>query len=52
MIRRYIKGQIRKHGTKELMLKMLELVARYTPSKKDDKMIADIKKIINKAKAK
>jgi len=52
MIRRYIKGQMRKYGTKELMLKMLEMIAKYTPSKKDDKMIADIKKIINKDKEK
>ena len=50
MIRRYIKGQIRKYGAKALMLKMLEMMAKYTPSKKDDKMLADIKKILNKEK--
>ena len=41
---------MRKYGTKELILKMLEMMAKYTPSKKDDKMIADIKNILNKKK--
>ena len=33
MIKRYIKGQIKKHGVKAFVIKVLELIAKATPSK-------------------
>jgi hypothetical protein len=43
MIKRYIKGQIKKHGVKGFVIKILELIAKATPSKEDDKLVAKIK---------
>tara|TARA_R110001592_G_scaffold171740_1_gene410168 strand:- start:2679 stop:2828 length:150 start_codon:yes stop_codon:yes gene_type:complete len=43
MIKRYIKGQIKKHGVKGFVIKVLELIAKVTPSKDDDKLVAKIK---------
>ena len=43
MIKRYIKGQIKKHGVKAFVIKVLELIAKATPSKEDDELVAKIK---------
>lgn len=43
MIKRYVKGQIKKHGVKGFVIKVLELIAKVTPSKEDDKIVAKIK---------
>lgn len=43
MIKRYIKGQIKKHGVKGFVIKILELIAKATPSKEDDRLVAKIK---------
>jgi|TARA_R100001443_G_scaffold111789_1_gene124866 hypothetical protein len=43
MIKRYVKSQIKKHGVKGFVIKVLELIAKVTPSKEDDKIVAKIK---------
>jgi hypothetical protein len=43
MIKRYIKGQIKKHGVKGFVIIVLELIAKATPSKEDDRLVAKIK---------
>ena len=43
MSKRYVKGQIKKHGVKGFVIKVLELIAKVTPSKEDDKIVAKIK---------
>jgi len=46
MIKRYIKGQIKKHGVKGFIIKVLDIIVKYTPSKKDDEMVAKIKQVM------
>ena len=48
LLSRYVARQVKKHGLKTFMIKLLEMVAKATPSKKDDKAVQDIKKILNK----
>ena len=43
MIKRYIKSQVKKYGVKGFVIKVLELIAKVTPSKEDDKIVAKIK---------
>jgi len=43
MIKRYIRGQIKKHGVKGFVIIVLELIAKVTPSKKDDILVEKIK---------
>tara|TARA_R100001460_G_scaffold7852_2_gene19763 strand:- start:567 stop:716 length:150 start_codon:yes stop_codon:yes gene_type:complete len=47
MIKRYVKGQIKKHGVKGFVIKVLELIAKVTPSKEDDKIVAKIKVFVS-----
>jgi len=47
MIKRYIKGQVKKHGVKGFVIKVLELIAKATPSKEDDKLVAKIKVFVS-----
>jgi len=46
MIKRYIRGQVRRHGAKAVILYIIESIAKVTPSKKDDEMIAKIKAVL------
>ena len=43
MLSSYIKRQNRKHGTKKFIIKVLDVIVKLTPSKKDDQMVAKIK---------
>ena len=45
---KYIERQIKKRGTKGMILWVMGLIAKATPSKKDDQMLAEIKKVLNK----
>ena len=47
MLSKYIERQIKKHGLKKFILKVLGVVAKLTPSKEDDKMLEEIKKVLN-----
>jgi hypothetical protein len=47
MIKRYIKGQVKKYGVKGFVIKVLELIAKVTPSKEDDKLVAKIKVFVS-----
>tara|TARA_R110000772_G_scaffold8085_6_gene26916 strand:- start:5097 stop:5246 length:150 start_codon:yes stop_codon:yes gene_type:complete len=47
MIKRYIKGQVKKHGVKGFIIKVLELIAKVTPSKEDDVIVAKIKVFVS-----
>lgn len=44
MLSAYIKKKVKKHGAKAFILKVIEMIAKATPSKKDDEMVAKIKK--------
>ena len=48
MLSKYVERQIKKRGAKAFFLWVAELIAKATPSKKDDQMVAEIKKIIKK----
>ena len=47
MIKAYIRGQVRRHGAKKVIFSVLDFIARMTPSKKDDEMIAKIKEVMD-----
>jgi len=46
MIKRMIRKQIKKHGVKNFILKVLDVIAKATPTKKDDEMVAKIKEVM------
>ena len=48
MLSKYVERQIKKRGAKAFFLWVAELIAKATPSKKDDQMLAEIKKVLNK----
>ena len=48
MLSKYIERQVKKRGAKAFFLWVAELIAKATPSKKDDQMVAEIKKVLNK----
>ena len=48
MLSKYVERQIKKRGAKAFFLWVAELIAKATPSKKDDQMVAEIKKILKK----
>ena len=45
---KYVERQIKKRGAKAFFLWVAELIAKATPTKKDDQMVAEIKKVLNK----
>jgi hypothetical protein len=45
---KYIERQIKKRGAKGMILWVMGLIAKATPSKKDDDMVEKIKKVLNK----
>ena len=51
MIKRYIRSQINRLGVEGFMLKVLEMIAKLTLSKKDDKVVADLKVALGAVKA-
>jgi len=42
----YVRRQIRRHGVAGYIMKVLELMARFTPNKKDDAMVADVQSFV------
>lgn len=46
----YIRRQVKKQGLKTFMLAIMKMVAKATPSKKDDVAVKEIEKILNKLK--
>lgn len=48
MLSSWIKRQVRKKGAKVFILKVLDIIVEATPSKKDDEMLAEIKKVMSK----
>ena len=48
LLKRYLVKRITKKGTLETALDILELIAKLTKSKKDDKAVQDIKKVLDK----
>ena len=51
MLKRYIRSQINRYGLQGFMLRVLEMVAKATKSKKDDAIIADLKVALTAVKA-
>ena len=48
MLSSWIRRQVKKRGAKALIIKVLDIVASATPSKKDDEMVAKIKEVLAK----
>jgi len=48
MLSKYVERQIKKRGAKGFFLWVAGLIAKATPSKKDDQMVAEIKKILDR----
>ena len=46
MLSSYIKRQIKKMGVKAFIMKVLDIIVKLTPTKKDDEMVAKIKQVI------
>ena len=44
---RYIKKQIAKRGLKAFILRVVEIAVKLTPSKKDDKLLKQIKSVMD-----
>ena len=39
-----------RHGAENFMFMVLDIIAKVTPSKKDDKLVADLKAVMGKGK--
>ena len=48
ILSKYVERQIKKRGAKGFFLWVAGLIAKATPSKKDDQMVAEVKKVLNK----
>jgi hypothetical protein len=46
----YVKRKIKKVGLKGVVIWVLDTYAKSTPSKKDDEIVAELKKMLNKLK--
>ena len=46
----FVKKMVKKVGLKGVVLWILETYAKTTPTKKDDKIVAELKKMLNKLK--
>ena len=47
MLSSWVRKQVKKKGAKVFMLKVLDMIVKATPSKKDDEMVAKIKEVVN-----
>ena len=47
MLSAYIKKKVKKHGAKAFIMKFIDMIVKATPSKKDDEMVAKIKKAMD-----
>ena len=48
MLKMLLAKAIKKHGLKALLIKVGDLAVKATKSKKDDKVWAEVKKVLNK----
>ena len=48
MLSKYVERQIKKLGAKGFFLWVAGIIAKATPSKKDDEMVEEIKKVLDK----
>ena len=48
LLSRWVEKQVKKKGLKSFILKILEMATGLTKSKKDDEVVAEIKKILDK----
>ena len=46
MLSSCVRRQVKKKGAKAFMLKVLDMIVKATPSKKDDEMVAKIKEVM------
>ena len=46
MLSSWVKKQVKKKGSKVFIIKVLDMIVKATPSKKDDEMVAKIKEIL------
>tara|TARA_R100000656_G_scaffold121053_1_gene95725 strand:- start:110 stop:268 length:159 start_codon:yes stop_codon:yes gene_type:complete len=47
MLSSWVRRQVKKKGAKVFILKVIDMIVKATPSKKDDKMLAEIKKVLS-----
>ena len=47
MLSSWVRRQVKKKGAKAFMLKVLDMIVKATPSKKDDEMVAKIKEVMS-----
>ena len=47
MLSSWVRRQVKKKGAKAFMLKVLDMIVKATPSKKDDEMVARIKEVMS-----
>jgi len=50
MLSSWVRRQVKKKGAKAFMLKVLDMIVKATPSKKDDEMVAKIKEVMDEFK--
>jgi|TARA_R110002051_G_scaffold291508_2_gene355549 hypothetical protein len=50
MLSSYVRRQVKKYGAKAFIIKIIDLIVKYTPSKKDDELVAKIKKAMESFK--
>lgn len=48
LLSKYIERQIKKHGLKKFVMSIIMLAVKLTPSKKDDRMAAELKRVLDK----
>ena len=48
MLSSYVKRQVKKMGAKAFILKVVGIIVKLTPSKEDDKIVAELKKVLKK----
>ena len=46
MLSSWVRKQVKKKGAKAFMLKVLDMIVKATPSKKDDEMVAKVKEVL------
>ena len=46
MLSSWVRKQIKKKGAKAFILKVLDMIVKATPSKKDDEMVAKMKEVL------
>tara|TARA_R100000656_G_C3851053_1_gene107529 strand:- start:146 stop:307 length:162 start_codon:yes stop_codon:yes gene_type:complete len=46
MLSNWVRKQVKKKGAKAFIIKILDMVVAATPSKKDDEMVAEVKKVL------